>query len=83
MLTYSGASPPGNCWDCMKSSTDVPDKTGFNRVPGNRGCQWVNGCYDQMMAPDPGEAKHTTDLVLSFTVTLTGLWLLWRVIRSD
>ena len=50
------------CWDCMKSATDDPSKMGFSRVPGNRGCRWVNWRYSQMVAQNSSEDKPATDL---------------------
>ena len=33
------------CWSCQRSSSGDPEKRGFLRAPGNRGCDLVNARY--------------------------------------
>lgn len=33
------------CWECQQDTSGDPQKRGFTRKPGNRGCVLVNSLY--------------------------------------
>jgi hypothetical protein len=37
------------CWECRQSGGDDPDRRGFMRMPGNRGCVLINRRYSLIM----------------------------------
>lgn len=37
------------CWECRKAGGGDPEKRGFTRAPGNRGCILINRRFALMM----------------------------------